>query len=98
MYFVVDMPVNVFGHGPEMNTNNVVRTVYQVWDDCNVTVFESEDKQESFRKAYEMNIEDLKFKKYPVLDQGFICLVDAMGDDSSIVQAARTSYGRDARF
>lgn len=42
-----------------------------------------------------MNIEQLKFKKYPVLDQGFICLIDAMGDDSSIVQAARVSYDKD---
>lgn len=42
-----------------------------------------------------MSINDLKFKKYPVLDQGFICLVDAMGDDSSIVQAARVSYNKD---
>jgi thymidylate synthase ThyX len=42
-----------------------------------------------------MNIEQLKFKKYPVLDQGFICLVDAMGDDASIVQAARVSFGKD---
>lgn len=42
-----------------------------------------------------MSINDLKFKKYPVLDQGFICLVDAMGDDASICQAARVSYGKD---
>lgn len=42
-----------------------------------------------------MNINELKFKKYPVLDQGFICLVDAMGDDAAICQAARVSYGND---
>jgi thymidylate synthase (FAD) len=29
-----------------------------------------------------------------VLDEGFVRLVDYMGDDSAIVQAARTSYGR----
>jgi thymidylate synthase (FAD) len=29
-----------------------------------------------------------------VLDDGFVRLVDYMGDDSAIVQAARTSYGR----
>lgn len=29
-----------------------------------------------------------------VLDHGFVGLVDHMGDDSSIVQAARTSYGK----
>lgn len=32
-------------------------------------------------------------KKFPVLDDGFIRLIDYMGDDSSIVQAARVSYG-----
>jgi len=39
----------------------------------------------------------LAWKKYhPLSDQNaFICLVDHMGDDSSIVQAARVSYGKD---
>ncbi len=40
-----------------------------------------------------MNLEALRWVKHYVLDDGFICLVDAMGDDSSIVQAARVSYG-----
>lgn len=31
---------------------------------------------------------------YPVLDKGFIRVVDYMGGDASIVQAARTSYGK----
>lgn len=38
-------------------------------------------------------LETLRWKKFPVLDKGFVCLVDVMGDDSSIVQAARVSYG-----
>ena len=33
----------------------------------------------------------------PVLDHGFIRVVDYMGEDSSIVQAARVSYGRGTR-
>jgi thymidylate synthase (FAD) len=36
---------------------------------------------------------DLRWKKFPVLDDGFVCLVDMMGDDGSVVQAARVSYG-----
>lgn len=36
---------------------------------------------------------ELRWKKFPVLDDGFVCLVDVMGDDSSVVQAARVSYG-----
>jgi len=31
-----------------------------------------------------------------VLDQGFIELIDSMGDDHFICRAARTSYGKDA--
>ena len=33
------------------------------------------------------------YRAHPVLDHGFIRLVDYMGDDSAIVQAARVSYG-----
>jgi len=36
---------------------------------------------------------ELRWKKFPVLDDGFVCLVDVMGDDSAVVQAARVSYG-----
>src|SRR6187455_2225676 len=38
-------------------------------------------------------IDELRWKKIPVLNDGFVCLVDVMGDDSSVVQAARVSYG-----
>jgi len=38
-------------------------------------------------------VEQLRWKKIPVLDDGFVCLVDVMGDDSAVVQAARVSYG-----
>ncbi len=37
---------------------------------------------------------DIFGKKHKVLDKGFVVLVDVMGDDSSIVQAARVSYGK----
>ncbi|MCS7238527.1 MAG: FAD-dependent thymidylate synthase [Thermoguttaceae bacterium] len=38
--------------------------------------------------------EKLRWKKFHVLDEGFVCLVDVMGDDSAVVQAARVSYGK----
>ncbi len=38
-------------------------------------------------------INELRWKKFPVLNDGFVCLVDVMGDDSAVVQAARVSYG-----
>ncbi|HJK86500.1 MAG TPA: FAD-dependent thymidylate synthase [Candidatus Megaira endosymbiont of Nemacystus decipiens] len=39
-------------------------------------------------------MEEILYKPLPVLDHGFIRVVDYMGDDSSIVQAARVSYGK----
>jgi len=38
-------------------------------------------------------LNELRWRKFPVLDDGFVCLVDVMGDDGSVVQAARVSYG-----
>ncbi|MDO4570561.1 MAG: FAD-dependent thymidylate synthase [Planctomycetia bacterium] len=42
-------------------------------------------------------IESLRWEKFQVLDDGFVCLVDCMGDDSDIAQAARVSYGEGTR-
>ncbi len=39
-------------------------------------------------------LEEILYKPIPVLDHGFIRVVDYMGDDSAIVQAARVSYGK----
>ncbi|MEC8100459.1 MAG: FAD-dependent thymidylate synthase [Pseudomonadota bacterium] len=39
-------------------------------------------------------LERILFKPLKVLDKGFIRVVDYMGNDSSIVQAARVSYGK----
>jgi thymidylate synthase (FAD) len=41
--------------------------------------------------------EQLRWKKFPVLDDGFVCLVDVLGDDAAVVQAARVSYGQGTR-
>jgi thymidylate synthase (FAD) len=42
-------------------------------------------------------VDRLRWKKFPVLDDGFVCLVDAMGDDLAVIQAARVSYGQGTR-
>ena len=39
----------------------------------------------------------LRWKKFPVLNDGFVCLVDTMGNDAAVVQAARVSYGEGTR-
>lgn len=42
-------------------------------------------------------INQLRWQKFPVTSDGFVTLVDVMGDDRSITQAARVSYGKDDR-
>ena len=40
------------------------------------------------------NLEEILYEALPVLDHGFIRVIDYMGNDNSIVQAARVSYGK----
>jgi len=46
------------------------------------------------RRATVPALEEALFTAFPVLDHGFVRVVDYMGDDAAIVQAARVSYGR----
>ncbi len=39
-------------------------------------------------------LEKILYKPLPVLDHGFVRVVDYMGNDSAVVQAARVSYGQ----
>jgi thymidylate synthase (FAD) len=42
-------------------------------------------------------LEEILFQAIPVLDHGFVRVIDYMGDDAAVVQAARVSYGRGTR-
>ncbi len=55
------------------------------------TTADSDSRQTADQRLAQVNA--LRWQKFPVLDDGFVCLVDVMGDDSSVVQAARVSYG-----
>src|SRR5215212_12012993 len=46
------------------------------------------------RRATVPALEDILYDALPVLDHGFVRVIDYMGTDSAIVQAARVSYGR----
>ena len=53
-------------------------------------------KSESFttKRVIAPELENVLYDILPVLDHGFIRVIDYMGNDSSIVQAARVSYGK----
>ncbi|MDO5631308.1 MAG: FAD-dependent thymidylate synthase [Paracoccus sp. (in: a-proteobacteria)] len=46
------------------------------------------------RRVVSEGMEAHLFTAHPVLDHGFLRVIDYMGDDAAIVQAARVSYGR----
>jgi thymidylate synthase (FAD) len=54
-------------------------------------------KHATTRRATVPALEEMLFTAIPVLDHGFIRVVDYMGDDAAVVQAARVSYGRGTR-
>lgn len=45
------------------------------------------------RRATVPALEEILYQPVPVLDHGFIRVIDYMGDDAAVVQAARVSYG-----
>jgi thymidylate synthase (FAD) len=46
------------------------------------------------RRAVVPALEAILYEPLPVLDRGFVRVIDYMGDDGAIVQAARVSYGK----
>ena len=58
---------------------------------------EIKDQQSQENKTKRVTVADLEnilYEAIPILDHGFIRVIDYMGDDTSIVQAARVSYGK----
>ena len=49
------------------------------------------------RRATVAALEDILYAPQPVLDHGFVRVIDYMGDDAAVVQAARVSYGKGTR-
>lgn len=52
------------------------------------------DETFTTKRATSPALEAILYDTIPVLDHGFIRVIDYMGDDAAIVQAARVSYGR----
>jgi thymidylate synthase (FAD) len=50
--------------------------------------------QQPTRRAVVPDLEEILYQPTPLLDHGFVRVIDYMGDDSAVVQAARVSYGK----
>ena len=49
------------------------------------------------RRAVAPALEEILYDAIPILDHGFVRVIDYMGSDEAVVQAARVSYGRGTR-
>ena len=49
------------------------------------------------RRVTSPGLEQILYEVLPVLDHGFVRVLDYMGDDGAVVQAARVSYGKGTR-
>lgn len=59
-----------------------------------VEIEEARARTAETRRVTAPGLEEVLYTAFPVLDHGFVRVVDYMGDDAAIVQAARVSYGR----
>ena len=53
-----------------------------------------QSQENKTKRVVAPELENILYEAIPILDHGFIRVIDYMGDDSSIVQAARVSYGK----
>ena len=57
-------------------------------------ISEQQSQKNTTKRVTSPELEKILYEAVPVLDHGFVRVVDYMGDDSSIVQSARVSYGK----
>ena len=55
---------------------------------------DQQSQQNTTKRVSSPELEKILYEAFPILDHGFIRVIDYMGDDTSIVQAARVSYGK----
>ncbi|MFL2897593.1 MAG: FAD-dependent thymidylate synthase [Candidatus Pelagibacter sp.] len=53
-----------------------------------------QSQENQTKRVIAPELEKILFEAIPILDHGFVRVIDYMGDDTSIVQAARVSYGK----
>ncbi|TDK31843.1 FAD-dependent thymidylate synthase [Rhizobium deserti] len=66
-------------------------------EDQSNEIEEARSNVSSTLRAVSPGMEEILYRSMPVLDHGFVRVVDYMGNDGAVVQAARVSYGQGTR-
>ena len=57
-------------------------------------IIDQQSQKNFTKRVISLELEKILYEAMPVLDHGFVRVVDYMGNDTSIVQSARVSYGK----
>ena len=60
----------------------------------NQEIKDLQSQNNTTKRVIATKLEEILYEALPILDHGFIRVIDYMGNDNSIVQAARVSYGK----
>ena len=69
-------------------------TIMKLTKDQINEIISQQSQSHKTKRVTAPELEKILYEALPALDHGFIRVVDYMGDDTSIVQSARVSYGK----
>ena len=92
----------VYRHSWKTNTINIklfkrdsiINSKMKLTKDQINDIKEQQSQENKTKRVTAPELEKILYEALPALDHGFIRVIDYMGDDSSIVQSARVSYGK----
>ena len=90
----------VYRHSWKTNLTNIKAFVgdsikiMKLTNEQSLEIKEQQSQQNQTKRVTAPALENILYEAMPALDHGFVRIVDYMGDDSSVVQAARVSYGK----
>ena len=69
-------------------------TIMKLTKEQSAEIKNQQSQSNKTKRVVVSELENILYEAIPALDHGFVRVVDYMGDDTSIVQAARVSYGK----
>ena len=75
------------------NTKDSI-TIMKLTNDQIAEIKSQQSQNNTTKRVIAPELEKILYEAIPALDHGFVRVVDYMGDDTSIVQSARVSYGK----
>ena len=69
-------------------------TIMKLTKEQSAEIKSQQSQNNKTKRVVVSELENILYEAIPALDHGFVRVVDYMGDDTSIVQAARVSYGK----